>query len=72
MEDPIYELNEMVLDVRHRHKQYKIYGTYWETMKRIEQVNTYKFTASELALINKQINAEFDLDTLRSMLALKK
>jgi hypothetical protein len=71
IEDPIHELNEMVLDISHRHKQYNIYGTYWETMKRIEKVNTYKFTDSELTLINKQINTEFDLDLLRSMLALK-
>lgn len=70
-EDPIFELDEIVLDIKHRHKQYKIYGTYWETMKRIEQVNTQTFTEEELTLINKQINAEFDLEVLKSMLALK-
>lgn len=71
VETPLEEYyNPKLLDfVKHRVKQYKIYGTYWETMQMIERVNTHTFTQSELQYINQQIDSEFDPNELKAVLA---
>lgn len=42
-----------------RHGSYKVHGSYWETMQRIERQQTAHLTPSQLSFVNNQINAEF-------------
>lgn len=59
----------LIYNIQHRHKQYNIKGTYWETMQAIERINTRRYTQQELLHINAQINAEFDPNMLQAVLA---
>jgi len=43
-----------------RKKFIKIVGSYWETMQRIEKVQTSQLTPSQLEYVNSQIDAEFN------------
>lgn len=68
IQDPVYNIDELFIDVAHRIKQNKIIGNYWDTMKRIEAVNVHTYSASELYFINQQIAAEFDSYELKNLL----
>lgn len=43
----------------HREVDYKIVGSYWQTMKQIWLENNTKLTPSQLAIVNAQIDSEF-------------
>jgi hypothetical protein len=68
LETPAYE---KFYNIHHRRIKYKIQGDYWETMKRIEKVNTDKYTKTQLQYINSQINEEFSSEELKSVLGIK-
>lgn len=54
--------------VGHREVQYKIQGDYWDFMKSIVNVQNYKLTPDEAKLVNQQIENEFYLGYLKSMI----
>lgn len=61
----------IIKDIKFRQQDIKMHGTYWETMQSIERVVTNKFTPLQLKLINQQIDAEFDVEELKSILGAK-
>lgn len=60
---------ELMNDIQHRQVIHNIQGNYWETMQSIERINTHKYTKEELQYINNQIDAEFDPNELKAILA---
>lgn len=60
---------ELMNDIQHREIIHNIQGSYWETMQSIERINTHKYTKEELHYINSQIDAEFDPNELKAILA---
>jgi hypothetical protein len=58
--------------IHHKQQQVKITNDYWSTMKKLERARFDKLNSRQLAMVNQQINTEFDLDALRVMLALSK
>jgi len=54
--------------VTHRKQQFKILTNYWDTMKLIEKRQTTQLTQQQADYINLQINAEFMIEYLKSML----
>lgn len=54
--------------VGHRKTQYKIYSNYWDTMKQIEKQQTTILTQEQADYINQQIDAEFMIEYLKSMI----
>jgi hypothetical protein len=64
-------IQTLVFDISKRNKSYKITGNYWETMQKLEKQNTILPTKDEAALINQQIEAEFMVEELKSVLGLK-
>jgi len=76
MQQP-FEEEEMLFDkleqiykdtVRHRKQQIKIIGQYWETIKLIESRQTTQLTQEQADYINQQLNAEFMIEYLKSMM----
>jgi len=61
----------IIKDIKFRSSVHKMHGTYWETMQSIERVITNKFTPQQLKLINQQMDAEFDVEELKSILGAK-
>lgn len=50
-----------------RDKYYKIIGTYWDTMKKLLEVNR-KLSDNEIELVNAQISTSYDLNLLKEQL----
>jgi hypothetical protein len=68
------ELNELLsklYDVKKREKYIDFYTNYWEQMQLVERQRCETNTILELQYINDQINAEFDTEELKSLLALQ-
>lgn len=66
------EIHDLYYNVRHRDKIINIVDDYWSTMQRIEKDRSQEqLTQDQLKLVNQQINNEFDLHELASMLALE-
>mgnify|MGYP004443763831 CR=1 FL=1 len=58
--------------VKERETCYKIFGSYWETMKMLEEQADYsKLSPEQLQLVNQQIEAEFSSEELKSVLGYK-
>jgi hypothetical protein len=49
-----------------------IHQSYWENVQRIERARTAMNTKEELKWINSQINAEIDIEELKSIVGLNK
>ena len=66
------EFKNLLYNIKERRKYYKVMGSYWETMKRIEEQTDYSnLSPHELELINQQIEAEFSSEELKSVLGHK-
>jgi len=55
-------------NVAHRKQQIRILTQYWETIKLIETRQTTQLTQEQADYINQQINAEFMIEYLKSMM----
>jgi len=55
-------------NIKHRKQQIKIIGHYWETIKMIENKQTTQLTQEQADYINQQLNAEFMIEYLKSMM----
>lgn len=55
-------------DIGYRHTFYRIQEDYWSTMKKLERVCTETLTEEQAQYVNQQINAEFDIEELKSVL----
>lgn len=62
----------LLFNVKQRKVAYKLSQNYWETMKLLYNVRNTKLGTKELKLINQQIEAEFKVSELRSVLGLNK
>lgn len=64
---------QKLYDIKERERCYKIFGSYWETMKALEEQADYAsfLTPQQYALINQQIEAEFSSEELKSVLGYK-
>lgn len=58
-------------EVNHKKIQIKIQEDYWNTMKLIEKRQTTALTMLQKQYINEQINQEFDVEELKTILGLK-
>jgi hypothetical protein len=67
--DEYIDMMSAFYDTTGREHDYKINGTYWQTMQRIERAANKKYTQDELDIVNTQINAEFDPEELWTLLA---
>lgn len=56
-------------EIKEREEFHKIEGTYWDTMKKIQNQREKEFNIKELQTINNAINSEFDLQLLQEILA---
>jgi len=67
------EINiEQFYHIKHRVKQTKIDDQYWETMKYIENQTTRLLSDKEAAIVNQQIDAEFNSTELLALLTVNK
>lgn len=66
------ENNKILYNIKEREMFYKIQNDYWTTMQAIERVRTRILTEQEAYYVNQQINAEFAVEELRSVLGLIK
>lgn len=65
------DITEQILyDIGQREEFYKIQGTYWETMSAQFHKAQYKLSDQQLARVNQQIEAEFSIEELKSLLGL--
>lgn len=62
------EFEKIINDIQYRQVVHKIQGSYWETMKRIEQINTIHYSKEQLKFINQHIEAEFDVNEMIAQL----
>lgn len=67
--DEFIDMMSAFYDTTGREHDYKINGTYWETMQHIERAASKKYTQEELDIVNQQINMEFDPEELWTLLA---
>jgi hypothetical protein len=65
-DDPVYR---DWFEIKEREEFHKIEGSYWETMKKIQNQRNQEFTSEELQNINKGIKDEFDIQYLEQVLA---
>jgi len=64
------QIYQLLNNIKYRKTQYKIQGQYWEFMKTIEKIRTDKLNKLELEYINKQIEAEFSSEELKTVLGI--
>lgn len=62
----------VLFDIKKREKYIDFYTNYWDQVSKYEKMRTETNTILELKYINQQINAEFDTEELKSLLALNK
>lgn len=58
-----------LFNIKVREKYINFYTDYWEQVQKVEKQRTEENTIQELEYINDQINAEFDVEELKSLLA---
>lgn len=61
---------KLLYSVGNRKRVINIKENYWETVKYIEMARNDDLTQTQLNYVNQQINAEFDLEELKALLAL--
>lgn len=70
-EEPVEDdLFQLINDVQYVHKPIKITGSYWDTMKKLERTAFYHLTPEQYALINQQIEAEYSVEELKSIMGI--
>lgn len=65
------ETSVLLYNIQRNKHFYRIQGTYWETMKRLQESISYNLTQSEYEYVNEQINAEIDYEYFKSTMGLK-
>jgi hypothetical protein len=59
----------ILFDIKQREKYIDFYTSYWEQVQKYEKMRTEINSLLELKYINQQINAEFEMEELKSLLA---
>lgn len=67
--DSMNKLLQNLMDIKGRKVYYNLYmAQYWEQVKKYEEIRTEVNSIKELKYINDQINEEFDIEELKSLL----
>jgi len=64
------EIEQIVYNIGMRKESHKIQGSYWESMQKLYRVRTDVLTKTEAETVNQQIDAEFSVEELKSVLGL--
>jgi hypothetical protein len=62
--------NQIIYNIKKRDHAYKIQGTYWDTMKALQEDYTRNLTPEQLKYINEQTEAVMELEYFKSRMGL--